>query len=151
MKSTKDIRRNPAREDAKSTGSGQYLTHADLLRIAKKNHCIGIHTEPLLALCRPAENFLGLQVHGLQIRQMSWLCRLRRRSSRQCLTPDLQPCRTANGGDPGSQPCPSQGLRHCSLFGRGVATLSPVTATGFESQPNASVRYIVSERSQSCE
>jgi hypothetical protein len=37
--------------------SVQYVTHADLLRIAKKNHCAGIHTEPILGLCRPAENF----------------------------------------------------------------------------------------------
>jgi hypothetical protein len=35
----------------------QYVSHADLLRIAKKNHCIGIHTEPVVALCRPAEDF----------------------------------------------------------------------------------------------
>jgi hypothetical protein len=36
---------------------GQYVTHADLLRIAKRNHCAGISTEPVLPLCRPAENF----------------------------------------------------------------------------------------------
>ena len=28
----------------------RYVTHADLLRIAKKNLCAGISTEPVLAL-----------------------------------------------------------------------------------------------------
>ena len=37
--------------------SAHYVTHADLVRIAKKNHCAGIHTEPVLTLCRPADNF----------------------------------------------------------------------------------------------
>lgn len=37
--------------------SCEYVTHAELLRIAKKNRCAGISTEPVLALCRPAENF----------------------------------------------------------------------------------------------
>ena len=51
-----DIRKNP-------TGSGstlelaQYVTHADSVRLARKNHCAGIHTEPVVGLCRPAENF----------------------------------------------------------------------------------------------
>lgn len=40
-----------------SLEASEYVTHADLLRIAKKNHCAGICTEPVLALCRPAENF----------------------------------------------------------------------------------------------
>jgi hypothetical protein len=34
-----------------------YVTHADLLRIAKKSRCAGIHIEPVLALCRPEKNF----------------------------------------------------------------------------------------------
>src|SRR5579859_4446287 len=35
----------------------QFITHAELLRVATNNHCDGIHTEPVLALCRPEKNF----------------------------------------------------------------------------------------------
>ena len=35
----------------------QYVSHADLLRVAKRNHCAGIQVEPVLALCRPEKNF----------------------------------------------------------------------------------------------
>lgn len=34
-----------------------YVTHAELLRVAERNHCLGIQAEPVLALCRPAKNF----------------------------------------------------------------------------------------------
>ena len=34
----------------------QYVTHEDLLQIAKKNRSAGIHTEPVVGLCRPTEN-----------------------------------------------------------------------------------------------
>ena len=34
-----------------------YVTHGDLLRVAQRRHCQGIHTEPVLPLCRPGENF----------------------------------------------------------------------------------------------
>ena len=37
--------------------SPQFITHAELLRVARKNRCIGIHVEPALALCRPEKNF----------------------------------------------------------------------------------------------
>jgi hypothetical protein len=34
-----------------------YVTHAELLTLAKTNHCVGIQVEPVLALCRPEKNF----------------------------------------------------------------------------------------------
>jgi len=34
-----------------------YVTHGDLLRIARRNHCVGIHSEPILSLCLPEKNF----------------------------------------------------------------------------------------------
>ena len=34
-----------------------YVTHAELLTLAKTNHCAGIQVEPVLALCRPEKNF----------------------------------------------------------------------------------------------
>jgi len=34
-----------------------YVTHAELLRAAKRNHCMGIHVEPVFSLCRPEKNF----------------------------------------------------------------------------------------------
>ena len=34
-----------------------YVTHAELLTLAKTNHCAGIQAEPVLALCRPEKNF----------------------------------------------------------------------------------------------
>jgi hypothetical protein len=34
-----------------------YVTHAELLRLAVRNHCLGIQAEPVLALCRPGKNF----------------------------------------------------------------------------------------------
>jgi len=38
-------------------GGQPYVTHAELLRLAKRNCCAGIHVEPALALCRPEKNF----------------------------------------------------------------------------------------------
>jgi hypothetical protein len=34
-----------------------YVTHAELLTLAKTNHCAGIQVEPELSLCRPEKNF----------------------------------------------------------------------------------------------
>ena len=34
-----------------------YLTHGDLVRMARRMQCRGIATEPVLALCRPEKNF----------------------------------------------------------------------------------------------
>jgi hypothetical protein len=34
-----------------------YVTHAELLRLALRNHCLGITTEPVLSLCHPEKNF----------------------------------------------------------------------------------------------
>ena len=42
-----------------------YVSHADLLRMALREHCKSIETEPVLALCRPREELLGVQGHGL--------------------------------------------------------------------------------------
>ena len=38
-------------------GGQPYVTHAELLRLAKRNRCAGIQIEPVLALCRPEKNF----------------------------------------------------------------------------------------------
>jgi hypothetical protein len=57
MDPNKAVRGTRASAGANPIELSQYVTHADLLRIAKKNHCAGIHTTPVLALCRPAENF----------------------------------------------------------------------------------------------
>ena len=40
-----------------SQSGGTFVTHSILLRLAQRRHCYGIHTMPVLALCRPAENF----------------------------------------------------------------------------------------------
>ena len=37
--------------------SSTFVTHGDLLRLAQRRHCYGIHTEPVLSLCRPEKNF----------------------------------------------------------------------------------------------
>ncbi len=42
---------------AGSQGESSYVTHAELLRLAERNHCLGIETEPVIALCRPGKNF----------------------------------------------------------------------------------------------
>ncbi len=34
-----------------------FVSHGDLLRIARRNHCIGIHSERILSLCRPEKNY----------------------------------------------------------------------------------------------
>jgi len=36
---------------------GTFVTYSALLRLAQRRHCYGIHSAPVLALCRPAENF----------------------------------------------------------------------------------------------
>ena len=99
----------------------------------------------------PRRELLGLQGHRLQVCQMSGLCRLRRRSSRQRLAPDFQPCGTAHGRDPRGQPRPSQGLRHRPVLGGRAAALGPVSTTNLNSQPVSSARHIFSGRSPSCE
>jgi hypothetical protein len=38
-------------------GNLKFVSHGDLLRIAERNHCRGIVTEPVLPLCRPEKNF----------------------------------------------------------------------------------------------
>lgn len=35
----------------------RYVTHGELLRLAKENCCAGIQVEPVLPLCRPEKNF----------------------------------------------------------------------------------------------
>ena len=35
----------------------RYITHGQLLHLALRCHCRGIHAEPVLALCRPEKNF----------------------------------------------------------------------------------------------
>src|SRR5713226_1446435 len=34
-----------------------FVTHADLLHLAQRRQCRGIHTEPVLPLCQPKKNF----------------------------------------------------------------------------------------------
>ena len=43
-------------------GFHAYITHADLLNVALKNHCAGIQVEPVLKLCRPEKNFWVFKV-----------------------------------------------------------------------------------------
>src|SRR5579862_7509546 len=35
----------------------EYVTHGGLLRLALQSHCLGIHAEPVVSLCRPEKNF----------------------------------------------------------------------------------------------
>ena len=49
--------RSQVDEGKKPAEPQRYVTHADLLRLAMKNHCAGIHVEPALRLCRPEKNF----------------------------------------------------------------------------------------------
>src|SRR5512140_336514 len=35
----------------------EYITHGQLLLLAQRGHCQGIHSQPVLALCRPEKNF----------------------------------------------------------------------------------------------
>jgi len=42
---------------ASVTQTPAYVTHGDLLRLAQRRHCHGIHTEPVPGLCRPEKNF----------------------------------------------------------------------------------------------
>jgi len=36
---------------------GDFVTHGDLLRLAQRRQCRGIHSEPVIALCHPEKNF----------------------------------------------------------------------------------------------
>jgi hypothetical protein len=124
------FRRRGAAVLANRIERGQYVTHADLLRIARKNHCRGIHTEPVVGTLPPDRELLGLQGHRLQVCQVSRLCRLRRRPSWQRFAPDLQSCRIANGRGSDSQSVPSEGLSIvlCSLEGPQPWALSVPTS-----------------------
>ena len=35
----------------------KFVTHGDLLKVALRNHCVGIHVSPESSLCRPEKNF----------------------------------------------------------------------------------------------
>ncbi len=37
--------------------AGNFVTHGHLLRLAQRQHCRGIVTEPVLSLCRPEKSF----------------------------------------------------------------------------------------------
>ena len=39
------------------SGTNAYISHAQLLTLATKQHCVGIHAEPVIELCRPEKNF----------------------------------------------------------------------------------------------
>ena len=36
---------------------GDFVTHGDLLRLAQRRQCHGIHSEPVIALCHPEKTF----------------------------------------------------------------------------------------------
>jgi hypothetical protein len=38
-------------------GAQKYITHAQLLLMAARKRCAGIHVEPVQSLCRPEKNF----------------------------------------------------------------------------------------------
>ena len=40
---------------------GDFVTHGDLLSLAQRHQCRGIHSEPVIALCHPEKNFWVLK------------------------------------------------------------------------------------------
>jgi hypothetical protein len=70
--------------------SSEFITHADLLRLALKNHCEGIDAEPVLALCIPQKNFWVFKCHRVQVSEVPRLRRLWRCTPGQCLASHLQ-------------------------------------------------------------
>jgi hypothetical protein len=44
-------------ESLARTDEGAFVSHAALLRLAMRQRCSGIHSEPVLTLCRPQKNF----------------------------------------------------------------------------------------------
>ena len=48
---------NLANASTSQHGNLKFVTHGDLVRVAKQNHCAGIQVEPELSLCRPEKNF----------------------------------------------------------------------------------------------
>src|SRR5262249_52772009 len=43
----------PKQRTLRAAGNDAYVTHAELLKLARRNRCLGIQTEPVLTLCRP--------------------------------------------------------------------------------------------------
>jgi hypothetical protein len=39
------------------SGENGFVTYGELLRLAQRLHCRGIHTEPVISLCNPDKNF----------------------------------------------------------------------------------------------
>ena len=53
-----DTRRGSVEEAPEAPTSGPpFVTYSELLQLAQRRHCHGIHTEPVLSLCRPEKNF----------------------------------------------------------------------------------------------
>jgi len=48
---------SPAQSSGQVYSGAPYVTNTDLLRNARRNHCGGIHSEPVLSLCHPEKNF----------------------------------------------------------------------------------------------
>jgi hypothetical protein len=57
MDSRKPTPRNQSIGKREVIQTRQYVTYADLLRLAMKNHCAGIQVEPVVRLCHPEKNF----------------------------------------------------------------------------------------------
>ncbi len=51
------VMKQPISRNMKVLRTPQFVSHADLLAVAKRNHCAGIQVAPVLALCRPEKNF----------------------------------------------------------------------------------------------
>src|SRR5579863_169715 len=60
MNMGKQAATTPARQNSEVLSgrrAARYVTHGDLLRLAKRNNCAGIQVEPVLPLCRPEKSF----------------------------------------------------------------------------------------------
>ena len=53
-----DSQSDPSRvESSFRSNRNSYVTHGQLLDLAQQHRCRGIHTQPVLPLCRPEKNF----------------------------------------------------------------------------------------------
>ena len=58
FKHSSDTKKGSVKEALEAPTSGPpFVTYSELLQLALRRHCHGIHTEPVFSLCRPEKNF----------------------------------------------------------------------------------------------
>src|SRR5437763_624725 len=121
-----------------------YVTHAGLLRLANRNGCCGIRTEPVLPLCQPGKQF--------------WVFKATVFKSAKCrgfigygdahpgnVSPLIFNHAEMRMAETRAVNRAAEGLRDRSLFVRGASSRCAASATTFRFEPVLTVKVTISK------